>query len=734
MNIALYVRSSTLLLAVVCLSWIPASVPAAETTETAARVKEIFRTRCLECHGGTQTQAGVAVLDRQSLLDKEKLVPGKPEESLIFQRVRSDDDLLVMPPEGQPRLSSEEIALVRSWIADGAAEFPGDVQEPADPGEKTDRSDVYGVEYVQQQILQHVRTLDRDERKYVRYFTINHILTGGATREELQLQQEALAKAINHLSRQPQLVPLEIVDPEVGSIFAVDLRRLGWHRATMQEVRSGSSSGTRSLNLFDLVLLEYPYGILYEASETFDQLAREFLVPAGMVRPILCLRADWFVSVATQPPLYEDLLQLPQQLSELEAELAVDTESNIRDGIAVRAGMTVSGVSRNNRVVERHPFRSGGYWKSFDFASSQGRQNMFLDPIHLNEDGGEMIFNLPNGLQAYFVCDATGRRVAEAPTSIVTDRFADDRTVRNGLACMRCHDQGMKTFADTVRLAVAALPGSPGFSKREVLRLYPEQDQLDTLVEGDRQRFVRAMEQLLGHSQTTEPLIPVTRRFLEAPLQLSTAAAELGLSSAENLKQVFRTPQFVSTGLIPLASGGVVRRDMWEDYFDNVVRQLGLGVPVIPVDGLTRPDFRPASVALDVKLSTSRSNNVFASGDELVVLVTNNSRQDVYVELVGTSVRGKRVLLVQGPTLLKAGAKLRFPESGGLKIQPAVGKEQITLFASDREFPAARLFRGRNIADRIVHAFHEPADEGGTLTFSGDPARIIKQTITIETR
>jgi mono/diheme cytochrome c family protein len=715
--------------------WLTAGPPESRAADPgiAARVKEIFRARCLECHGGTQTQAGVDVLDRESLLQKEKLVPGKPDESLIYQRISEEDELLVMPPEGQPRLSAEETALVRRWIAEGAAAFPDDVEQPDGPEQDPALGAVRGVNYVLDQILQHIRTFDDDDRRHIRYFSINHLLTSGATREELRLQQESLAKAINHLSREPQIISLEVVDPPAATVFAVDLRRLGWHREVMQAV-GNDGTGRETLNLFDLVLLEYPYGILYEASGTFDRLAREYLIPAGMVRPVPYLRADWFVSVATQPPLYEDLLQLPLQLSELEADLGVNSEANIRDGIAQRAGMTVSGVSRNNRVVERHPFRGGGYWKSFDFASSQGRQNMFLDPIHLNEDGGEMIFNLPNGLQAYYVCDATGRRVAEAPTSIVTDRFADDRTVRNGLACMRCHDQGMKTFADNVRPAVAALPGSPGFSKRDVLRLYPEQEELDRLLETDRQRFLRAMEQVLGHPQETEPLIPVTRRFLEAPLQLTTASAELGLGDADSLKYVFRTPQFASAGLIALGSGGVVRRDMWEDYFDEVVRHLGLGIPVIPVDGLTRPDFQPASDPVQVDLSTGRKGNVFAPGDELVLTVTNRSSKDAFVELIGVSTDGRRVMLIEGPRRLKAGESVKFPETGGLKIQPTVGKEQITLYAAPAEFPPARLFRGKNIADRVVHAFYQPESSSAAVVFTEDPLELTRSTITIETR
>ena len=101
--------------------------------------------------------------------------------------------------------------------------------------------------------------------------------------------------------------------------------------------------------------------------------------------------------------------------------------------------------------------RFGELWRSYDFNSSKGTGNMFKDPMNLHPNGGEMIFNLPNGLQGYFVTNAIGTRVQEAPTGIVTDKFAEDKTVRNGLSCMRCHDQGIKGFRDNIRQAIDQL-------------------------------------------------------------------------------------------------------------------------------------------------------------------------------------------------------------------------------------------------------------------------------------
>src|SRR5262249_45667221 len=163
---------------------------------------------------------------------------------------------------------------------------------------------------------------------------------------------------------------------------------------------------------------------------------------------------------------------------------------------------------------------TGWYWKSFDFRTSKGRENMFADPIDLNPTGGEFIFSLPNGLQGYYVSDAKGTRLELAPTDIVTDRFAADKTVRNGLSCMRGHDAGMKPFTDTVRSALEKLPGKPGFDKRFALDLYSEKDEMQKLVKDDGDRFLQAMKQVLGKEQTVEPLYPVSTQFLDKELSL----------------------------------------------------------------------------------------------------------------------------------------------------------------------------------------------------------------------
>jgi len=733
----------------------------------ASEVKEVFRQRCSQCHGQDQQQSGLDVLSLASLRQNDLVVPGEPESSRLLASLLQDAPSMRMPLDAPP-LPKDQIDLVRRWIRAGAPAFPEDVPTPGKkPSTLTDETEAsketseakprpsadhqasaqsatrseYGREYVLAAILEHQRSLPPDDRLWMRYFSCNHLLAAGTTRRELDLQALALAKAVNHLSRQPRLASVDIVDGETASVFAVDIRDCGWH--VQPYAKATEESDRAEWNLFDLVLLEYPYAVLPPDSDTFLALAREYILPAAMVRPIPYVRTDWFCSVATLPPLYHDLLRLPETRAELEERLGVDVEQNIKDGLAHRAAVAISGVSQANRAMERHPSRHGYYWRSIDYFSSRGPDNLFADPIHLTGAGGEMIFSLPNGLQGYYICDAQGQRLDEAPTSIVTDKFAADAVVRNGLGCIRCHDRGLKSFRDDVRPAIEQLGSGSRFDKREILRLYPTREVIDAAVEADRAQFLQAVDHLsqnLGDpvraavDRWQEPLAHVSRRFTDFPLAYPIAVGELGVKDPDGWQSLFRGSSLASLGVFPLSAGGVVRRQTWEDLFDDVVLLTGTGIPVRPLDALGQPDQNNAARPLKVKLSSSGTNNVFAPGDELVLFIRNDEREDIFIEMIGTGTRGEIVSLIKAGTKVAAGDTFRFPSTGSIAVQPALGDEQVTLFAGRESFPAGQILSAPGITDRFIHTSTLVGLQQNQVHVQRRGPAISKQTLTIQTR
>ena len=138
----------------------------------------------------------------------------------------------------------------------------------------------------------------------------------------------------------------------------------------------------------------------------------------------------------------------------------------------VRAGFTESGVSNSNRVVERHRSPYGAYWKSHDFPDNVGEHNIFQHPLDFQRAGGEIIFNLPNGLQAYLLVNERGERINQAPTNIVFNKGGSRAEIRNGLSCMSCHANGMRSLTDDVR--ATHFPVCRSISGSDAAALYPE--------------------------------------------------------------------------------------------------------------------------------------------------------------------------------------------------------------------------------------------------------------------
>ena len=84
------------------------------------RVVPILKTHCFKCHGAKTRKASLDLRRRFAMLvggdSGAAIVPGKANESLLLEMVTSGD----MPPEGEDRLTGDEIALLRRWIATGA--------------------------------------------------------------------------------------------------------------------------------------------------------------------------------------------------------------------------------------------------------------------------------------------------------------------------------------------------------------------------------------------------------------------------------------------------------------------------------------------------------------------------------------------------------------------------------------------------------------------------------------
>jgi len=81
------------------------------------KVAPILTKRCLGCHNDKLNDGGVSFQDRETLFKRPVVVPGKPEQSLLFLAIQHNGDLR-MPPG--PKLPQTEIKTLEDWIRRGA--------------------------------------------------------------------------------------------------------------------------------------------------------------------------------------------------------------------------------------------------------------------------------------------------------------------------------------------------------------------------------------------------------------------------------------------------------------------------------------------------------------------------------------------------------------------------------------------------------------------------------------
>lgn len=97
---------------------------AGESVSYTKQIQPLLAKRCYACHGPDEAEGGLRLSDAEGAFAEtdsgsHAILPGNVDDSLLLQRVSSEDPYERMPPEGDP-LTTEEIALLRQWIADGA--------------------------------------------------------------------------------------------------------------------------------------------------------------------------------------------------------------------------------------------------------------------------------------------------------------------------------------------------------------------------------------------------------------------------------------------------------------------------------------------------------------------------------------------------------------------------------------------------------------------------------------
>ncbi len=676
------------------------------------KVLWIFDTHCSACHTGDyepELHGGINL----SRFFTEKDSDGKQlaAESIVERALRQSDASGRMPKSkgevGQksyrPSLNDTEKEVLEKWLEAGRP--------------KAVKRELVSNLAVIDTIFKDLRELPEAHRKFYRYFTFNNLYNireedGSAAIPDLDPHRAALSKLINSLSMNAKITRPKAID-SVKTVYRIDLRHYNWDASDWHRVES-----------------YYPYG-LKGINQRQESLIRDYTGTNSSF-----VRADWFVFASAQPPLYDEMiadmlkLELPageaDYLSMVEHSLGFNRNQNLQAGHALRAGFQFSGVSQANRLIERHEIANypGAYWISYDFTPLNPKRTQDLkmaplgppeahlssDPEHAFEhDGGEVVFNLPNGLQAYLLTTAKGKRLQRAPIEIVQDSNRQDSVIINGISCMGCHDQGIKpairaplALAKTLRgmtdeigpIVLAA--DTLNFKETQLLKkLYAPPAKLQSVIKEDFERFLTAEHEATADlANSTEPIVGLYNEF-KSPVTANKLASEFGLTRQELMTLLEESATDSSTLSVIASSlkrGLPLRREnLLREY---LIIAAALGYELAPFTPLGYEDFGGDAYARLIAHSDAYLEAFEGQTSQLAKLKTSV----LHDRLKGSALNSQS-------SLLPGGGKLK------LSIQPILKVGQ----TANLEVVATR--------DTHIRVYHYSSDQHITELYPGNTKR-----------
>jgi hypothetical protein len=553
-------------------------VPGCEAIPEAAR--DVLTQRCATCHGPASPEYGGFndATDPDGLIADGWVIPNDPDNSRIFQRI---DEGTMPNAAGGGALVAEEVAIIDQWIQCGAESWElGSPRGFIGPEVefRAARNDANNLDF---------EDAIQPDQPNARYFSLVPLYNAGVPAEDIKLYATALSKLAWSLSNEdgtPPLVPVRMdglllrdnsqisVADGLGDslMFRLDQKDFGW------------DNEGQNVDVWEEIVKAYPYAI--PSVDEFDDA--EDLQNITKTR-IPIIQGDWFLANASLPPLYFDVLDIPNTIEAFYLQFGgidIFADFDIADIQVDCAGMNGqdSLVSEFNRVICRHQSINGYCWESFDFAGEAGDQNIFNAPDQFinAKAGGESFCSLENGQQVYLVYDAAGNRLNNAPINVVSDYTpGSGGEVKTGLHCINCHNAGVIERDDAILDTV--LDNESDFDDNVVdfvLEAYPGNDRLADIYADDIAFFTRSLEDIGVDLLKPEPVWNGSENH-EAPSDLARIAAQLGLPEGEiegRLAGDDDTERIFSSAL---ANGGTgtIARESFDQAARDTICELELG-------------------------------------------------------------------------------------------------------------------------------------------------------------
>ncbi len=605
-------------------------VPPSPTDPTAAKVYSVFDKNCASCHQtGKSTLPAPAggfggILDLPTLAaDPTRIRAGLPDASPMYTMLQ-EQPWHGLDASKDIELTSVDLDVLREWISS------------LKPDAKCERQPV-SQEDAAAAVSRYLETAGA-AAKSSRFLTLTHFFNACATEAEMKAYRQAVATAVNGVSWGLKPIVLAPVD-SAETIFRIDLSDMGWDEGRWSRL-----------------LATYPY--------RSPDLETAIDAPAA-----ISIRADWFVAAALSPPLYYELLGLPDRLSTLTASLRLDLNSDVLQNRARRIGIKTSTVARGSRLLQRSTFANGGFWVTYEYAPTPGRPDLFETPGGPGSrgasrpDGSLVMFALPNGFNAFFITNGDGQRVNDLPLSVVRNETHPARRLSAGGACMACHAQGPRPATDELKTRVTGDTSIPRDIREKVMNLAASDDEMKLLIASDTSRTTGALVEAGVIPGTTldgsEPVAALSRRYRQ-DVSIETLAAELGVS-VKQLRETAGKAKGRAGDVIDRLVHGLVPRRTVEAAAGSLAASMrqGLVPPIDPdVGGLDIPGDEPQP-----RLVLKSGPVAFKVGD--VLGISARTSESCYLTLINVDRNGRGTVVFPNDfeqnNFIEAGKEIRVP-------------------------------------------------------------------------
>jgi hypothetical protein len=283
-------------------------------------------------------------------------------------------------------------------------------------------------------------------------------------------------------------------------------------------------------------------------------------------------RADWFMVYALQAPAYYIFFGV-KNLADLQKLARFSQRDN---DLATRGVVSDSSeVAIHQRATQFTPTPLGWWLETFDYLTSVQEDDLLEDLLSQRRDAGELIFNLPNGLQGYGLVNDSAKNdlIDFADPNVASDTRTPLRSklVWTAVSCITCHDAGVKDVVDEVRLLandkVALLVKKKADFRSVVDKFSTPLAGPDSPIARGQAMYARAVAAVTRGwtpKKLAQAVSDMLVRYLQEPVDLQVAALDTGFKPDQIMDLIgrLRGPNHTLTQLWMKRP---VRRDQWQE-------------------------------------------------------------------------------------------------------------------------------------------------------------------------